>query len=60
MSETGMNNRLKILVTAGLGVSYVIMVSNNIRNKQTAAAIGNSILLPTSLIWLWFVTDGSS
>ncbi|QSO46219.1 hypothetical protein [Alicyclobacillus mengziensis] len=60
MRNIVLNNRLKLLVTAGLGVGYIITVRSNIRNGQKVSAVGNSILLPTSLVWLWFVSDGSS
>ena len=51
------NNRIKALVTLGLGAGYVITIRSNIRSGHRASAIGNSILLPASLVWLWIVTD---
>lgn len=60
MKNAVLNRRLKLLVTVGLGVGYIITVRTSILNGQRASAVGNSILFPTSLVWLWLVSDGES
>lgn len=57
MRSLVLNDALKILVTAGLGIGYIIIVRTNIRDGQKSSAIANTILLPTSLIWLWLISD---
>lgn len=51
------DNKLKALVSLGLGAGYLIVIRSNVRSGQKASAVGNSILLPASLVWLWFVTN---
>lgn len=54
-----MHNMLRIIVTVGLVTGYFILTWDAISNKSARQFIGNAILLPASIIWLWLLRGTS-
>jgi hypothetical protein len=57
MPQVDVNTILKILVTMGLGVGYCLTIRDEINRGEKQSALGNSVLLPASLVWLWLVSS---
>lgn len=53
------NNKLKVLVTLGLGAGYLVIIGREVLKGDKVSAISNSILLPANLVWLWLISDDS-
>ncbi|RIV23209.1 hypothetical protein D2Q93_07895 [Alicyclobacillaceae bacterium I2511] len=51
----GRSDKFRTLVTVGLLVGYAILIRQELIQHKKTSVVANGILLPTSLVWLWFV-----
>ena len=49
------SNTIRVWVTLGLIAGYAILIRHELTEHKKPSVVANGILLPTSLVWLWFV-----
>lgn len=46
---------IRVIVTLGLVTGYFVAIQGGEERRSGFSVLANSILLPASLIWLWFL-----